>query len=122
MSGYPQNDRKGEDKGFKAKGGNYDNRNCYKSGVQGHISINCPSQGRSGSMNRDNRHGQGQHGKRNHSCAAITSTRDSVIYSVVGHIEPIASRVMPVRRGQLEGKDLSVLQDTGCGGVVVREG
>jgi hypothetical protein len=73
-------------------------------------------------MNRDNRHGQGQHGKRNHSCAAITSTRDSVIYSVVGHIEPIASRVMPVRRGQLEGKDLSVLQDTGCGGVVVREG
>ena len=40
---------------------------------------NCPSQGRSGSMNRGNMYGQGQHGKSNNSCASITSTRDSVI-------------------------------------------
>lgn len=45
-----------------------------------------------------------------------------MIYSAVSHMEPISSIVMPVRRGQLEGKDLSVLRDTGCGGVVVREG
>jgi hypothetical protein len=37
-------------------------------------------------------------------------------------MEPIASIVMPVKRGHLEGKDVSVLRDTGCGGVVVREG
>ena len=58
----------------------------------------------------------------NNSCEAITSTRGSVIYSAVGHMKPIASKVMPVRRGLLEGKDVSVLRDTGCGGVVVREG
>ena len=119
---YPKNDRKGEDKGFKAKGDNYDNRKCYKCGVQGHIGINCPSQGTPGSMNRGTRYGQGQYGKGNNSCAAITSTRDSVIDSAVGHMEPIASIVMPVKRGHLEGKDVSVLRDTGCGGVVVREG
>ena len=56
---YPKNDRKGEDKGFKAKGDNYDNRKCYKCGVQGHMGINCPSQGTPGSMNRGNRYGQG---------------------------------------------------------------
>ena len=39
-------------------------------------------------------------GKGNNSCAEITSTRDSVIYSAVGHMKPIASIVMPVRRGQ----------------------
>jgi len=119
---YPKNDRKCEDKGFKAKGDNYDNRKCYKCGVQGHIGINCPSQGTPGSMNRGNRYGQGQYGKGNNSCAAITSTRDSVIDSAVGHLEPIASIVMPVKCGHLEGKDVSVLRDTGCGGVVVREG
>ena len=107
---------------IKAKGDNYDNRKCYKCGVQGHIGINCPSQGTPGSMNRGNRYGQGQYGKGNNSCAAITSTRDSVIDSAVGHMEPIASIVMPVKRGHLEGKDVSVLRDTGCGGVVVREG
>jgi hypothetical protein len=35
---------------------------------------------------------------------------------------PIASIVMPVWHGQLEGKYVSVLRDTCCGGVVVREG
>ena len=120
LRGYPKNDRKGEDKRFK--GDNYDNRKCYNCGVQGHISINCPSQGRPGSMNRGNRYGQDQYAKRNNSCAAITSTRGSVIYSAVGHMETRASIVMPVRRGQLEGKDVSDLRDTGCGGVVVRDG
>jgi hypothetical protein len=37
-------------------------------------------------------------------------------------MEPIASMVMHARRDQLEGKDVSVLRDTGCGGVVVSEG
>ena len=52
-----------------------------------------------------NKYSQGQNGKGNNSCAAITSTRDSVIDSAVGHMEFIASIVMHVRRGQLEGKD-----------------
>ena len=100
LRGSPKNDRNGEDKGFKAKGDNSDNRKCYTCWIQGHISINCPSQCRPGSMNRGNRYGQGQYGKGNNSCAEITSTRDSVIYSAVGHMKPIASIVMPVRRGQ----------------------
>jgi hypothetical protein len=100
LRGSPKNDRSGEDKGFKAKGDNSDNRKCYKCGVQGYTSINCPSQGRPVSMNRGNRYDQVQYGKRNNSCAAITSTHDSVIYSAVGHMEPIASIVMFVRRGQ----------------------
>ena len=37
-------------------------------------------------------------------------------------MEPIANIVMSVRRGQLEGTGVSFLRDTGCGGVVVREG
>jgi hypothetical protein len=77
LRGYPKNDRKGEDKGFKAKGDNYDNRKCYNCGVQGHININCPSQGRPGRMHRDNRYpGQGQYAKRNNSCAVIWPTAE----------------------------------------------
>ena len=63
LRGSPKNDRKGEDNGFKAKGDNSDKRICYKCGVQGHIGINCPSQGRLGSRNSGNRYGQGQYGK-----------------------------------------------------------
>jgi hypothetical protein len=105
----PKNDRKGEDKGFTAKGDNSDNRNCYKCGVQGYISMHCPSQGRPESRNSGNMYGHGQYGKGNNSCAAITSTSDSVIDSAVGHMEPTASIVMSVSRGQLEDKDVSVL-------------
>jgi hypothetical protein len=118
----PKNDRKGEDKGFTAKGDNSDNRKCYKCEVQGQISIKCPSQGRPESRNSGNMYGHGQNGKGKNSCAAITSTRDSVIDSAVGHMEPIASIVMSVSRGQLKDKDVSVLRDADCGGVVVREG
>lgn len=117
--GSPKKGKPNDVKGFQNKDNRTsNNRKCFTCGKVGHISINCTSQSRSGY----NKPYQNKFSKGNNStCASISISTPSIVYSKVHNPIPLAHAVMPVVKGMLGDGEVSVLRDTGCSGVVVRK-
>ncbi|MCS5551093.1 MAG: hypothetical protein NZ811_06200 [Gammaproteobacteria bacterium] len=103
--GSPKKGKPNDVKGFQNKDNRTsDSRKCFTCGKVGHISINCTSQSRSGY----NKPYQNKFSKGNNStCASISISTPSIVYSKVHNPIPLAHAVMPVVKGMLgDGKCL----------------